>query len=991
MAATTAAAVMLPGLAASAPPAAPPRPAPATPPVAEERIAYAGTKHRSIGVVRGEGGAAVSLPFFPIGPDHFDDEVSARGDTITWVSRRDATTTEVYLRRGDGPVLRLTVNTSSEAHPTISPDGTRVAFDSGAGRGGAGHDIFVIGVDGTGLRRVTDGVGDNRWPSWSPDGTSLAFEGRRGGEVPQVYRIPVAGGAVTQVTSEPTGAGQPAWDPNPAHDRIAYTCDPDSSTNQKIHLVSPSGAGDRLLLPVEWQSREAAWSPDGSTLAFVSRTPPDGGPLGQVDLVYTGVPRDDGCSCTAQLRLAEDRQLSFPAFYTAPGESSPSLIVIRNSAPDRRTATLQDIRPDGVDPRDLRLSILREDPKAERDSRFMWQPTEGDPWTERQTYSPDGRRIAVSRFETVDGRRVQRIWTVDADGTSPRLLPVAGRGPDDLERDPEWSPDGSRIALVRNRPSRPARVIVVDASTGQQLLAVPTPPPYAGLDDTQPAWSPDGALLAFTRGRYNEEASRAHVWTANATDGLDQRDLTRAVCGRDCDVVDDSAAFAPDGRQIAFNRREDGLVLTDVDGTRCRLLFPPSGASCAAPVPPQPDGPFQPRDVSWSPDGQRLVFSARRERDQNSPEALHVYDMTTGRLASITGALPGRQKEPTWQRSVDVATAVVTTPPTTTVGGRTAFTLSVTDRGPSPAPAVRLDLTVPSGVQLTALVPERGTCRLTPAGCDLEAIGVGRTLTVRVELTGIAAGSFPLSWSVNPGVTDAVPADNRARTDVRIVQPPPTAPADPALTVSVTPAPAYVGGSAGVTYTVRNAGGQRATGLRLNPTLPPRVRVAASPPGCAPQAGCRLPDLAPGGATTVTFVLTPDAALAATVAGAVTTTGGNADPANDTASAPLRVLQPRIVAVPAIGPPGFVTSVRGTDFPPGARVRLAWNVGITAATAPAVAAPDGTFAAQLLVLPKDRLGPREITASGTGFAPVTTPFRVVLPPLQPPGHVNRRW
>ncbi len=994
-AAVTSVALLVSGLAASAAPSDGPLevpPVPHTAPVAEERIAYAGTQHRSLGMVGVQGSGAVSAPFFPVGPDHYDEQASARGDAVTWVSRRDTATGEVYLRRGDGPVSRLTTNTFAEEHPTISPDGTRVAFDSGAGRNGAGHDVFVIGVDGTGLSRVTDGAGDNTWPTWSPDGATLAFEGRRGGDTPQVYRIPAAGGNVTQVTNQPTGAGQPAWDPNPAHDRLAYTCDPHSDTDQKIHLSTAAGTGDRLLLPANWQGHEPSWSPDGETLAFMSRSPPaGGGPLGDIDLVYTAAPRDNPCDCQAELRLAEDRQVNLPTWYTPTGSRTPSLLVTRDSAPDRHTVTLQDIRPDGTDPRDLRLPILREDPKAEQDARFLFQPTDGDPWTERQVYSPDGRQIAVTRFETVAGRRVVRVWLVNADGTAPRLLPLADRGPGDMEIDPAWSPDGSRIALVRTTSGARARIVVADVATGDLLLQLPTPPEFAGLDDTQPAWSPDGALLAFTRGRYTDAASRTHIWTANAADGLDQRDLTSTVCGTDCNVVDDSAAFAPDGERLAFNRVTDGLVLTNVDGTNCRLLMPGSGASCAAPVPAQPAGPFQPRDVSWAPDGQRLVFTARRGRDGNAPEALDVYDVRTGHIEALTQDLPGRQKEPAWQRSVDVSTALLTPPAATTVGGRTAFTLSVTDRGPSPMPGTRLDLTVPSGLQVTGLVTEQGTCTLTPTSCDLEAIGVGRTVSVRVELTGVATGTFPVSWSVGGGVTDANPADNRAGTRVEVIAAAPSVPADPSLTVSVTPTPAYVGGTATVTYTVRNAGGQPATGLRLRPQLPAGIPVAAPAPDCAADTGCPVPDLAPGGTASVTIGLAPDAALSTAVAGTVTTTATNADQANDTATAPLRVLQPRIVAVPAIGPPGFVTSIRGTDFPPGVSVKLVWDVGITAAATPTVPGPDGRFIAQLLVLRKDRLGPRLAVASGAGFSPVTTPYRVVLPAQQPPGHVDRRW
>ncbi|WP_235865271.1 hypothetical protein, partial [Streptomyces cacaoi] len=77
-------------------------------------------------------------------------------------------------------------------------------------------------------------------------------------------------------------------------------------------------------------------------------------------------------------------------------------------------------------------------------------------------------------------------------------------------------------------------------------------------------------------------------------------------------------------------------------------------------------------------------------------------------------------------------------------------------------------------------------------------------------------------------------------------------------------------------------------------------------------------------------------------------------------------------------------------FPPGARVRLSWKPGITAAAAPTVPGADGTFIAQLLILAKDQTGPRTITARGPGFSPVTTRFLVVNGSVAPPDEVARR-
>jgi hypothetical protein len=241
---------------------------------------------------------------------------------------------------------------------------------------------------------------------------------------------------------------------------------------------------------------------------------------------------------------------------------------------------------------------------------------------------------------------------------------------------------------------------------------------------------------------------------------------------------------------------------------------------------------------------------------------------------------------------------------------------------------------------------------------------------------------------------DSAPADNVATTVVPVVpvgsvpQPAPPA-ADPAVAVGATPQPGFVGGLVTVTYTVRNGGNRPATGLSLSFGLPAGVAVTALPGGCT-VAGCpALPDLVPGSAAAVVVTLAPTAALNTSITGILTTTGQDANSANDRATAPLHVLQPKIVAMPPIGPPGFVTSVRGIDFPAGAPITLTWSPGITAAAAPTRPGANLRFVAQLLILTKDQTGPRTITATGPGFSAVTTPFLVVVNTFTPPDLVAR--
>jgi hypothetical protein len=192
-----------------------------------------------------------------------------------------------------------------------------------------------------------------------------------------------------------------------------------------------------------------------------------------------------------------------------------------------------------------------------------------------------------------------------------------------------------------------------------------------------------------------------------------------------------------------------------------------------------------------------------------------------------------------------------------------------------------------------------------------------------------------------------------------------------------------------VTYTVRNGRNALATGLRLKLGLPGRIPAGPLPAGCA-DGVCALPDLAPRASTVVRVVLKPDRALTTSITGTLTTTGTDANPRDNVSRRPLRILQPRIIAVPAVGKPGFVTSVRGKDFPPGAPVKLSWKPGITAAAPPTLPRLDRTFIAQLLILAKDQTGPRTITAKGPGFSPVTTSFLVVGGTIVPPDEVGRR-
>src|SRR5262249_43472271 len=158
------------------------------------------------------------------------------------------------------------------------------------------------------------------------------------------------------------------------------------------------------------------------------------------------------------------------------------------------------------------------------------------------------------------------------------------------------------------------------------------------------------------------------------------------------------------------NRENDGLLQVSLADTGCRVLLPPGQNSCAGPLTAGPAGPFQPRDVAFTPDGTQLVLTVRRTADAASPEALAVLDLATGALNPIDWDLPARQKEPATQQAVDLAVQAPPEAPAVVVGTPTTVQVTVTNRGPSPSPGSVLTVAVPTGVRLDTLSPNTGTC-----------------------------------------------------------------------------------------------------------------------------------------------------------------------------------------------------------------------------------------------------------------------------------------
>ena len=200
----------------------------------------------------------------PVANGAFSPSLSGNG-TLLFHAGRNASgqlfTTTVDDHGGVTTAEPLINDGARNYHPRLSPDGTRVAFDSD--REGE-RAVYVADRNGTGIRRVS-GAGYAAVPSWSPDGSRLAFikaEPDRA-RVWNLWLLNVATGELQRHTAFNRGQVWGAsWFPD-GH-RVAY-----SHEDRLIVSDLQSGAKDVQASPVKGHLvRTPAVSPDGRRIVF---------------------------------------------------------------------------------------------------------------------------------------------------------------------------------------------------------------------------------------------------------------------------------------------------------------------------------------------------------------------------------------------------------------------------------------------------------------------------------------------------------------------------------------------------------------------------------------------------------------------------------------------------------------------------------------------------------------------------------------------------
>ena len=185
---------------------------------------------------------------------------SPDGTRIAFVSNRNGGFIQIHVMDADGKnPIRLT-DAVWDDYPTWSPDGTKIAFSSSPDGKMIPH-IAVMDADGENLVMLE---GHGTEPSWSPDGGEIAFISRSDG-IEEIYVIGEDGHGLKRVTNDFMFKGSPSWSPDGR--RIAYWGEENGFF--QIYVVRADGRNRTRLTRNREHHWLPAWSPDGRTIAYV--------------------------------------------------------------------------------------------------------------------------------------------------------------------------------------------------------------------------------------------------------------------------------------------------------------------------------------------------------------------------------------------------------------------------------------------------------------------------------------------------------------------------------------------------------------------------------------------------------------------------------------------------------------------------------------------------------------------------------------------------
>jgi serine/threonine protein kinase len=187
---------------------------------------------------------------------------------VAFASDRSGTP-QIYIVKVDGTDLRqLTEIPEGACQPAWSPDGLRLVIISPCERNQPiyrGSGLFIINADGTGLTPLPIIPGGDFDPAWSPNGRYIAFASLRNSGRARIYLIDLETNEVKRISAQYSYDRQPAWSKDGK--QIAFV------TTQKgpvqIWTMNADGSDQKIFSrSADAINTAPSWSPDGNLILF---------------------------------------------------------------------------------------------------------------------------------------------------------------------------------------------------------------------------------------------------------------------------------------------------------------------------------------------------------------------------------------------------------------------------------------------------------------------------------------------------------------------------------------------------------------------------------------------------------------------------------------------------------------------------------------------------------------------------------------------------
>jgi Tol biopolymer transport system component len=167
-------------------------------------------------------------------------------------------------------------------------------------------------------------------------------------------------------------------------------------------------------------------------------------------------------------------------------------------------------------------------------------------------WSPDGTRLALAGFNVTDGAFISGVGTIDVNGVGG----ITQVTPPGFGGSPDWGVNDRIVFAATPKLGDATQQLHLVDPDGSNLTQLTFSFGGAWQVNVEPSWSPDGTKLALESGTGFDH----DIYVMNA-DGSDRTNVTN-----DSSSDDEDPVWSPDGAQLAYEGT-DGIYIVNVDGT----------------------------------------------------------------------------------------------------------------------------------------------------------------------------------------------------------------------------------------------------------------------------------------------------------------------------------------------------------------------------------------------------------------------------------------